>query len=245
MTFKFCPECGFKFDGEYKFCPECGYKLGGGEKKKKVEPLFDFSEDTAKYADEKFGGLDAQLKKQEEVIKKAEAAQKALEDAQKKAKAEAEKKTKAEAEKKAKEEAAKAEAERKAREEEEKRAQAFKLTKSEQNKKAQAIGFFNVGRNRKALHIFLTLAEKDIDCQYMLGRLYDDSYDVKTDKRKAFYWYKRAAENGHLKAQLAVAESYYKGTRGAGKSERLAKEWYKKAADQGDATAKSMLRSLH
>lgn len=26
MAFKFCPECGFKFDKEYKFCPECGFK---------------------------------------------------------------------------------------------------------------------------------------------------------------------------------------------------------------------------
>ncbi len=65
MAFKFCPECGFKFDREYKFCPECGYKLAGEEKK--PEPLFDFSEDTAKYADDKFGGFDEQLKKQEEI----------------------------------------------------------------------------------------------------------------------------------------------------------------------------------
>ena len=27
MKFKFCPECGYKFEKEYKFCPECGYKL--------------------------------------------------------------------------------------------------------------------------------------------------------------------------------------------------------------------------
>lgn len=27
MSFKFCPECGFKLDGIYKFCPECGFKL--------------------------------------------------------------------------------------------------------------------------------------------------------------------------------------------------------------------------
>ena len=33
MAFKFCPECGFKLNGEYKFCPECGYKLAqSGEK---------------------------------------------------------------------------------------------------------------------------------------------------------------------------------------------------------------------
>lgn len=27
MAYKFCPECGYKLDGEYKFCPECGFKL--------------------------------------------------------------------------------------------------------------------------------------------------------------------------------------------------------------------------
>lgn len=29
MAYKFCPECGFKFDKVYKFCPECGFKLDG------------------------------------------------------------------------------------------------------------------------------------------------------------------------------------------------------------------------
>ena len=27
MAYKFCPECGFKLNGEYKFCPECGFNL--------------------------------------------------------------------------------------------------------------------------------------------------------------------------------------------------------------------------
>ena len=35
MSFKFCPECGFKLDKEYKFCPECGYKLSQAEKDSK------------------------------------------------------------------------------------------------------------------------------------------------------------------------------------------------------------------
>ncbi len=68
MAFKFCPECGFKFDKEYKFCPECGFKLD--EKTEKMpEPLFDFSDDTAKYAEEKFAGFDEMLKRQNEPSK--------------------------------------------------------------------------------------------------------------------------------------------------------------------------------
>ena len=70
MAFKFCPECGFKFDKEYKFCPECGFKLD--EKTEKMpEPLFDFSDDTAKYADEKFVGLEEQLRRQEQAERAA------------------------------------------------------------------------------------------------------------------------------------------------------------------------------
>ncbi len=68
---KFCPECGAKLSGG-AFCPECGYRLDSAEKEKKPEPLFDFSEDTAKYADDKFGGFDEQLKKQEEAKKQEE-----------------------------------------------------------------------------------------------------------------------------------------------------------------------------
>lgn len=122
MSFKFCPECGFKFDREYKFCPECGYALAETAEKKS-EPLFEFSEDTAKYADEKFGGFDEQLKKaKEEADRKAkqESERKAKEEAALRAKKEAERKAKTEAERKAREEAerkAKMEAERKAKEE--------------------------------------------------------------------------------------------------------------------------------
>ncbi len=56
-NFKFCPECGFKFDREYKFCPECGYKLDGGGNK---ESLFDFSDDTADYGE--YGGFSDMVK---------------------------------------------------------------------------------------------------------------------------------------------------------------------------------------
>jgi uncharacterized membrane protein YvbJ len=54
MKFKFCPECGCKFDKEFRFCPECGLNLadfGAIEKKEQkkdgasdlssLESLFD------------------------------------------------------------------------------------------------------------------------------------------------------------------------------------------------------------
>ena len=72
MKFKFCPECGYKFDREYKFCPECGAnlnELAGGaasaapSQENKTEPKaekfkFEFSEDTAGLAE----SFDKQLK---------------------------------------------------------------------------------------------------------------------------------------------------------------------------------------
>lgn len=43
MKFKFCPECGCKFDGEFRFCPECGLNLadfGAIEKKEQKKDEF-------------------------------------------------------------------------------------------------------------------------------------------------------------------------------------------------------------
>ncbi|MGN0807448.1 MAG: leucine-rich repeat protein [Candidatus Coproplasma sp.] len=66
MKYKFCPECGYKFEREFKFCPECGLSLADGQpeaKENKQEPLFDFLEDTAIFE----AGFDRQL---EELSKK-------------------------------------------------------------------------------------------------------------------------------------------------------------------------------
>ncbi|MGN0818706.1 MAG: leucine-rich repeat protein [Candidatus Coproplasma sp.] len=60
MKYKFCPECGYKFEREFKFCPECGLSLADGQpeaKKNEQEPLFDFSDDVAAIV----AGFDRQL----------------------------------------------------------------------------------------------------------------------------------------------------------------------------------------
>lgn len=36
MKFKFCPECGYKFEKEHKFCPECGLRLDQADAPQKV-----------------------------------------------------------------------------------------------------------------------------------------------------------------------------------------------------------------
>lgn len=47
MKFKFCPECGCKFDKEFRFCPECGLNLADfgeiGKKEQKKDGASDLS----------------------------------------------------------------------------------------------------------------------------------------------------------------------------------------------------------
>ena len=82
----------------------------------------------------------------------------------------------------------------------------------------------------------------------MLGRAYEggDGGLAKND-RKAMEWFRKAAEQGDSKAQLAVARGYRYGS-GVAKDERRAKELYSKAeaglrklAEQGDAEAQFAL----
>lgn len=142
MDFKFCPECGFKFDREYKFCPECGYALG--KKAESREPLFEFSADTSIYdqmdnareIEDLRAEVERKLREEEAArIAKSEAAKKAREEAKLKAEEEATRKAKEEAERKAKEEA-----ERKAKEEEARRKaqqEAARRANEEAKRKAQ------------------------------------------------------------------------------------------------------------
>ena len=45
MKFKFCPECGYKFEKEHRFCPECGLKLDQADAPQKVnDGASDFSD---------------------------------------------------------------------------------------------------------------------------------------------------------------------------------------------------------
>ncbi len=64
------------------------------------------------------------------------------------------------------------------------------------------------------------------------------------DLAKANRWYARAAEHGHVDAQVALATAYYLG-RGAGKDEKLAAHWYREAAKGGDVGAQYILASMY
>jgi len=88
---------------------------------------------------------------------------------------------------------------------------------------------------------FAALMEKatagDADSQYDVAAAHDHGdHGVKKDNQAAFEWYLRAAKQGHIEAQCAIAWAYKNGA-GVKADNRLAFEWYMKAAEQGDAQA--------
>lgn len=191
MNFKFCPECGIKFDKEYKFCPECGFSL---KPKKQEEALFDFSEDNTSVGDLNFSGFDRQLEQQEKAV-------------------EEEKKEKKRA-------AVQAEAERKASAEklfnERSFTKAFPLcleyAEAGDEKFQYMAGYcYNLGYGvkqnfTKAAELFQKSADSGYaPSQYSVGLMFELSRGYKKDVNKAVEWLKKAAENNCAKAYKELA----------------------------------------
>ena len=85
----------------------------------------------------------------------------------------------------------------------------------------------------------LPLAEEgDVDAQtalarkYWLRKLTGEDKTKKPDNLIAFKWYKRAAEQGHVEAHLAIANMYQNGI-GIPKDQQEVLKWYRLAAEQG------------
>lgn len=92
----------------------------------------------------------------------------------------------------------------------------------EQNKDKESLGW-----------IELSAENGNGDAQYMMANFYlNGSWDdlIKKDPRKAFKFYKKAAENGITDAEIALGELYYKGE-GCEENIPEAAKWFAKAAD--------------
>ena len=89
-----------------------------------------------------------------------------------------------------------------------------------------------------------TLKEKaeggDAEAQSMLGF----EYETKQDLKEAVKWYRKAAEQGDVDAQLALGDMYSDG-RGVEKDFKGAAKWYRKAAEQGDVGSQSELGGMY
>lgn len=79
---------------------------------------------------------------------------------------------------------------------------------------------------------------------YLMGNMYKvgaEDVGIECDKEKAFSYYLKAAQKGHLDAAVAVAMVYYNGECGQEMNRKSAKEWLEYAAERGSEHAKSRL----
>jgi TPR repeat protein len=91
----------------------------------------------------------------------------------------------------------------------------------------------------------------DAASQVLVGEAYAtgnggprDSRQLTADYQQAAGWYRKAADQGSIVAQIHLADLYRDG-RGVARDTAQAVEWYRKAADQGDSGAQGTLGILY
>lgn len=83
------------------------------------------------------------------------------------------------------------------------------------------------------------------EAQFKVALLYDagELEGFEKDAEQAFFWYEKAAMQGHPLAQLMLGDCYLEG-KGVQKDDEEAAYWYEKAAVQGNEDAKKRLSEL-
>ena len=67
-------------------------------------------------------------------------------------------------------------------------------------------------KKRALIKSLIPLAEQgDLEVQLKLGRIYDEGEGVPINYKEAAKWYRRAANQGHARAQFFLGGMYYKG----------------------------------
>ena len=79
--------------------------------------------------------------------------------------------------------------------------------------------------------------EGDSGVQHFLGLCYYTGIGVNRDRKEAFKWFMKAAEQNHPKAQLFVGNCYANGIGVETPDKTEALKWYIKAAEQGEPVA--------
>ncbi len=86
----------------------------------------------------------------------------------------------------------------------------------------------------------------DAAAQVQVGEAYEAGKVVARDPQRAADWYRKAAGQKNVGAELHLAELYRDGDGKAfPRDMNQAAAWYRKAADQGDAGAQGMLGMLY
>ena len=84
----------------------------------------------------------------------------------------------------------------------------------------------------------------DAEAQFGLGELrWDGTDELAKDRAEAAKWIRKAAEQGHAKAQHMLGYMYKNGE-GVAMDRAEAVKWYRKAAEQGDERAQRKLNDL-
>ncbi|WP_158529646.1 tetratricopeptide repeat protein [Parvibium lacunae] len=87
--------------------------------------------------------------------------------------------------------------------------------------------------------------------QFALGRLYENGRYGRQSSLQALEYYRQAARQGHVEAQVSVALLYFSGAPARGEIPgipedlRLAAYWFEQAAQQGDVAAQYILASMY
>jgi len=81
------------------------------------------------------------------------------------------------------------------------------------------------------------MAEPYTSTLYNTGVMYHDGLGTKQDLKKAFYWFKKAANRGDSLSMVRLALAYEKGI-GTKKDETKSLQWLKKAVEKNNPTAK-------
>lgn len=79
------------------------------------------------------------------------------------------------------------------------------------------------------------------DAEYELGERYSDLLRGEKNESKAFYWYKKAADQGHIKAKVVIGHNYFFDSSTNKKNPELGLKLLKQAADQGDTEAMTLI----
>ena len=116
--------------------------------------------------------------------------------------------------------------------------------KAKQYKNARMAFLF--GQYKLAYKIWLPLAEDGYaDAQATIGWMYHADKGVQKNLNRAYYWYQKAAVQGHLIAQNNIGVFHEQGLGSARKSTKEAAKWYQESAELGYSYAQYNLGMLY
>lgn len=97
----------------------------------------------------------------------------------------------------------------------------------------------------KALELLETSAAQGfVRSEHSLGEIYERGLAGMPDHARSVQWYIKAAEHGHMEAQVAAGTAYYL-DRGVPQDWAQAAEWYRRAALKGEMGAQYLLASTY